>query len=223
MSEPLRPSTLGEILDRTANLYRSKFLVFFGIACVPASVVLGFGGLAVLLFAWEGTVGPAVTATVLVGVVLLCIVGLPLIIGANALSGAALCHAASAQAMGETISIRTALKAVWRRGWQYAGLYLLLMLIIGVAPLLVWVLLAALLAALAAVTGQGGSVIASEALLVLSFLGLAVYAVWMLLKLCLAFPVSVVEQAGVGAALIRASQLSKGSRWRILVLFVLGM
>src|SRR5258706_389221 len=40
MIDTLRPSTLGEILDRTAQIYRSRFLVFLGIAAMPAGGIL---------------------------------------------------------------------------------------------------------------------------------------------------------------------------------------
>ena len=40
MTETLRPSTLGEILDRTAQLYRSNFWLFAGTAAMP--LVLAF-------------------------------------------------------------------------------------------------------------------------------------------------------------------------------------
>jgi hypothetical protein len=41
MTEPLHPSTLGEILDRTFQIYRAKFLLFIGIAALPTLVMLG--------------------------------------------------------------------------------------------------------------------------------------------------------------------------------------
>lgn len=41
LAQPLRPMNLGEILDRTFEIYRSRFLAFFGIAAVPALVVQG--------------------------------------------------------------------------------------------------------------------------------------------------------------------------------------
>src|SRR5579862_5531296 len=49
------------------------------------------------------------------------------------------------------------------------------------------------------------------------------YAVWMLLRICLAFPVSVVEQIGVRSAIRRASVLSKGTKGRIFLLYLLGV
>jgi hypothetical protein len=39
--EPLRPMNLGEILDRTFQIYRSRFLVFVGIAAIPALAMRG--------------------------------------------------------------------------------------------------------------------------------------------------------------------------------------
>ncbi len=36
MTATLRPMSLGEILDRTFQIYRSRFLVFVGIAALPA-------------------------------------------------------------------------------------------------------------------------------------------------------------------------------------------
>jgi hypothetical protein len=45
----------------------------------------------------------------------------------------------------------------------------------------------------------------------------------MLTRLCLAFPIAVIEQAPVTIALKRAASLSRGTRWRVLVLFLLGM
>ena len=39
MRAELRPSSLGEILDRTAQMYRSHFLLYFGIAAIAASSI----------------------------------------------------------------------------------------------------------------------------------------------------------------------------------------
>jgi len=41
MAQPLRPMNLGEILDRTLQIYRSRFLAFFSIAAIPALVLMG--------------------------------------------------------------------------------------------------------------------------------------------------------------------------------------
>ncbi len=40
MNHPLRPMNLGEILDRTFQIYKSRFLVFVGIAAIPALIMM---------------------------------------------------------------------------------------------------------------------------------------------------------------------------------------
>jgi len=40
MAQPLRPMNLGEILDRTLQIYRSRFLAFFSIAAIPALALM---------------------------------------------------------------------------------------------------------------------------------------------------------------------------------------
>jgi hypothetical protein len=223
MNEFLRPATLGEILDRTANLYRSRFLVLFGIASVPSAILLGFMGCMVLLFAWVGTSGP--DAGFLFGMVmmLLSLVMLPLLTGAQSLTGAALCHAAGGLIYGEKITIRDAFRAAWRRGWRYLGLYLLLLLIIFGAPCFAWSMFFGVLTAVAVTAGPSSAGVLVGIFTILLVLGLAVYGFWMLTRLCLAFPIAVIEQAPVTISLKRAASLSRGTRGRILVLFLLGL
>jgi len=223
MNEFLRPATLGEILDRTASLYRSRFLVLFGIASVPSAILIGFMGCMGLLFAWVGTSGPDAGFYAALIIMPLSLVMLPLLTGAQSLTGAALCHAASGLIYGEKITIRDAFRAAWRRGWRYLGLYLLLLLIIFVAPFFVWSMFFTVVTALAMAAGQGAAGVLVGTFTVLLVLGLAVYGFWMLTRLCLAFPVAVIEQADVTIALKRAASLSRGTRWRILVLFLLGL
>ncbi|HEY3705514.1 MAG TPA: hypothetical protein VGL22_10665 [Terracidiphilus sp.] len=234
MNDSLRPSTLGEILDRTASLYRSRFLVYFGLAAIPAALLLGLSGGAVLLFAWagvttssSGTPNPEAIGGLLVGLMLLGMLALPLTLGSNALCGAALCHAASVQTLGESITMTAALKAVWKRGWQYIGLYVLQALMIAGIPFGVWTVLIMIVSVGAAVAGGanagGAGMLLSGVLAVLLFVGLAVYVVWMLLQVCLAFPVAVIESAPIGVSLKRAWQLCRGTRGRMLVLFLLGI
>jgi hypothetical protein len=56
----------------------------------------------------------------------------------------------------------------------------------------------------------------------LLFAGLGAYAIWMLLRICLAFPASVVEQLTAWSAIKRGSNLSKGTKGRLALLFLLG-
>jgi uncharacterized membrane protein len=57
---------------------------------------------------------------------------------------------------------------------------------------------------------------------VLVVVALVGYIFWMLLQLSLAFPACVIEQIGAWTALKRSSSLSKGTRGRIFVLYLLG-
>jgi hypothetical protein len=237
MNEPLHPSSLGpsslgEILDRTAHLYRSRFLVFFGISVVPTAVVLVPLCCIFFLLAWLGSnkpnIAPRPEAALLAGIFLVVagVVALAAYLGVAALAMAAMNHAVARAYLGEKTTIRDAYKAVWGRGWHYIGLLFLEGMVIGVAPMAVWIALLLLtggVAALAQRAGMGG--IASGALfglvVVLVVVALVTYFFWMLLRLSLAFPACVIERIGAVAALKRSSSLSKGTRGRIFLLYLL--
>lgn len=221
MTLALRPSTLGEILDRTASLYRAHFLAFLGIAAPPAAVVLGcFGGM-VLLASASGPKPEQAMATGL-GVIGIMLVGLPLYLGASALSAAAMAHAGSAAFHEEAITIRGSYRVAWKHGWSFLGLYVLEALLIAAPPFVVGILASVAMGVIAVAAGGAGS--AAGAVLVLVMMGAAaIYMVWMLLQIVLAFPAAVVEEAGPATALKRAWGLCAGTRLRILVLYLLGI
>jgi hypothetical protein len=226
MNLQLRPANLGEILDRTASLYRSRFLVFVGIAAIPAGALLFFAAVCFLLSAWMGAADPA-TAILLgmaiLGVVLLAI---PVCLGLTALGSGAISQAASKAFLGERITIRSAYRVAWKKGWRYVGLLSMEILFLAVIPFTAWVVIVAAMALLAALGRQAGAagsdfVTLQSVLLLLLGFGLVTYFFWMLVRICLAFSASVVEQLGAWAALKRATTLSVGTRGRILVLYLL--
>jgi hypothetical protein len=230
MIETLRPSTLGEILDRTAETYRSRFLVFLGIAVMPAGVVLASAVAVFLFFLWMGSEARSMDPAIVGVLAILFLAGgglilLPLCAAAAGIGAGALNHAAVAAFYHEKITIRGAYKAAWKRGWRYIWLFLLEALIIFVAPGVVWSVLFGSVALAEGLRGatpeQAGNAIGGTVLVVL--LALGAYAVWMLLMLCLSFATSVAENASAWTALKRAIALSKGTRGRILVLYILGM
>ena len=129
MNEPLHPSTLGEILDRTAHLYRSRFLVFLGIASIPTGVVLAFAmGIFSFIF-WFGSFGiqgnqivdPAAAAIAVMFFAVTVLVALPIYMAVTALGTAAMNHAVARPWQDEKTTIRDAYRTVWRRGWSYTG------------------------------------------------------------------------------------------------------
>jgi hypothetical protein len=235
MNELPRPSTFGEILDRTIQIYRSRFTVFFGIAAVPTAIVLVFASGVFLFFSWFGTngsggagSGPNPEAAVLVGLALVAIalVAVPMFFVVTALASAALNHAAARAFFDQKTTIRDAYKAVWARGWRYIWLYLLQVLIVIAAPLAAWFVLILISAGGLALARTAGIGVAGSALVgllaVLAGLFLVVYCIWMALRLSLAFPACVVEQTAAWPSLKRSALLTMGTRGRIFLLYLLG-
>ena len=230
METTLRPLSLGEILDRTAQLYRSNFVLFAGISAVYAGVMLVLSliqiGVAELLRVEHMT--KQLLWVPLVFVILI----LPLVF---ILAGAAMAANNRAVAwvnLGEPATIRGAYFSILPR----LGRYLWLMTIATFVSYLPFVVLYAGYFALIFFYVRPAGVLtpnaahanpqvlllfglASIALVLLSVPTLA-YAVWMALRYSLAVPASVVENLKARQALRRSIELSKGSRGRI---FVLGL
>jgi hypothetical protein len=229
LDEPLHPSSLSEILDRTAEIYRSRFPVFFGIAVLPTAMLTLFASVAFLLILRVAP-GAGSTSTMagvfasIAGAVLF-LIALPILLAATALANAAMSHAAAQVYLGQPINIRGSYRAVWERGWRFIGLFVFETLVVWVAPFAAWSILLLFSAALAALAQSAG--IGSGGLFILSALvaiaGLISYGFWMAIRISLAFPAAVVEQIGSWGALRRSALLTHGSRGRILLLFLLGV
>jgi hypothetical protein len=227
MNEPLRPLNLGEILDRTLELYRARFLVFFGIAALPSGIVLAIASASLLFFLWFGSGASALAAPLLAGVLalvffaVLLLVGFPVLVGAAALGTAALSHAAAHAYRDQDISIRAACRLAWKRGWRYLWLYVLQSLLVFVAPMMAWNL-ALLLATMAGAVGVGAGGLLAGIVAIAGGIGLATWFLLALVRLWMALPVCVVEQTGAWEAIKRSYRLSQGAHGRIFVLWLLG-
>ena len=97
MNENLRPSTLGEILDRTAQLYRRNFWLFAGVAALPMGTMvtdLAFWAacLSSLFLEWPGATGPGTAMGA--ALVVIFLVAIPLYLAAYVYSSAGLTEAA---------------------------------------------------------------------------------------------------------------------------------
>jgi hypothetical protein len=229
MDEPLHPSSLSEILDRTAQIYRSRFPVFFGIAVLPTAMLLLFASIAFLLIlrVAPGAGSSSIMAGVFASIAgaVLFLIALPILLAATAVANAAMSHAAAQVYLGQPINIRGSYRAVWERGWRFIGLFIFETLVVWVAPFAAWSILLLFSAALATLAQSAG--IGSGGLFILSSLlviaGLISYGFWMAIRISLAFPAAVVEQIGSWGALRRSALLTQGSRGRILLLFLLGV
>ncbi len=228
MNEPLHPLSLSEILDRTAQMYRSRFLVFLGIGTIPAGTVFVFAAGAFAFFLWMGmrtkNGGTVADSLVWIFLIVLVTLAIPAIVAASAIGEAAMNEAATRLFLGDKITIRNAYKATWKRGWRYVGLYLLQeLVIVGVPTVIFFGAMVAMIAGkVRGVATNDSSPLFAGLLFLLVFI-LAIFAVWMLLRLCLAFPASVVEQSSPWKALKRGLILSEGTRARIFLLYVLGV
>lgn len=235
MAIQLRPLSLGEILDRTAELYRNHFLLFAGISAIFAGAMLviqmlHLGLLALLGYpkAVTGLELPTATATVVEALAIMVIAGLSIVANNRAVSWVYL---------GQPTTVRSAAASVRPR----VGSYLWLMTMTAFRA---WAPLAAMYIALFAVIfsvlpkgfltnpaiaqtagaqNPDGMIAAGLGMLILFPLLLlaVVYGVWMSLRYSLAMPACVVEELPAGQSLKRSIQLSEGTRGRILVLGLL--
>ena len=234
MESNLRPLTLSEILDLTAQLYRTNFVLFAGIFAVYAGVALVLNllliGVGQLLKALHMTGSLAWVTLLATGIELLILF---LLLGAAV---AAISRAVAWVHLGKPATIRGAYASILPR----LGRYLWLMTI---TAFVIWTPFALLYGGVlgtlayygkgfkaqagaaaqhaAAVNPQMAAIVL--AVMVAFFLLLvpvAAYTILMSLRYALALPACVVENVKARQALRRSIDLSKGARGRI---FVLGL
>jgi hypothetical protein len=135
--ETLRPATLGEILDRTAQLYRRNFLLFAGVAALPVGTILAISvivgalfGAGAVAFHTTGLSNPFIVVIAIVA----ALVAVPVYMAAAVFSYAGLTLAAASAHRGEAFTIRTALAAAKPRFWRYLGFLSLQGIMIALIP-----------------------------------------------------------------------------------------
>lgn len=210
----LRPLSLGELLDRTFSLYRSRFWLFAGIASVAAAVELLIAGVGRAIL-HHYTKNPATVASA----------GLFITYAAAfvyffvyCVTQAATCFAMSEVYLGRPATIASAFRAV--RGKWYAW--------IGIgwwqALSSFWLVIALtipffVVAALKINLGTTGRILLGV-LAAFGFLGAMVYGVIAYIRNSLGIPVKVVEGITIRKAMRRSKDLTAGTKGRI---FVLGL
>lgn len=225
MNEILRPSTLGEILDRTAQIYRRNFWLFAGIGALPIGVMIAAAALALLLISGTavlvkgGNISDSISIPLAVVVLL---VVLSAYFTAAIFSMGGLTQAAVSAYRGEKPTIRGALASVRPRFWRYLWYTILQGLYVAVIPLAVAFALAVPLFFLLSKAREGpDAAVAAGALVFLVFAIAFGVIIWRALGYAVGFPVCVAEQKTAWQSLKRAWQLSQGSRGRIFVMFLL--
>lgn len=234
METTLRPLTLGEILDRTAQLYRTHFLLFLGIAAPYTSLALLVNLAAVTypeLFR-SGRMSAAATWSLQIG----SWAGVLLMLLVSNVSAAAYNRAVAWVHLGEPATIRGAYRSILPKTGRYLGLGAL-KLLLAWAPLIllfaafqgfyVYFQLKGILPRPGEAPHAGtpnpaiGIFGIVSIVLFLVMWPFLIYAMFMALRYALALPASVVENLTPRAALKRSVSLSKGARGRILLLWLL--
>ena len=236
METSLRPMSLGEILDRTAQLYRQKFLLFAGIASAYAGVLLVVGLAETGVQEWL-RVGHKTGAIVWSSGVAVMVTYLAMFVF-GAIAVAANNRAVAWLHLGEPATIRSAYQSVLPRLGRYLWLGFLKAFFAWFPVVAIYAGLIAvlLLLGLKGLFNQAGGqptvtppasttqAMVSAVLgvvLVLLMLPAVVYGIIMELRYSLAVPASVVENLSARAAIKRSIELSKFSRGRIFVLRLL--
>ncbi|MGA7110651.1 MAG: hypothetical protein WBV28_17760 [Terracidiphilus sp.] len=231
MDTNLRPLSLGEILDRTAQLYRSNFLLFAGIASVYAGVLLILSLLQIVV--QEVLRARHMNSQLIWATVISMLVMWPVIVIVGGFAVAANNRAVSWVHLGEKATIRAAYGSILPK----VGRYLWLLII---TTFIVWIPFGVLYAAYAVfifvyarprgiflqpVMQRNPQAVIVFALVTFGFallvLAAIVYAVLMGLRYSLAVPACVIEDLKARQAIRRSIELSKGSRGRIFLLAML--
>ena len=216
----LRPLSTGEVLDRTFQIYRSRFALFAGLAVLPAAVSVVTSALRLLYAAHQDThvlPGAAYSrAQIFSGALSLGAAVISLLL--YGITQAATTWAVSAVYLGEAASIRAAYGVAFRNWFRYTLIVLRQLWSVMWLPIL---LFSAAIAIPAIYARRGGGMLwVSIPLFVLAFLSL-IYAVWAYIRISLAVPAAVVESLKVRAAVRRSAQLLATRKVRIFLLLML--
>ena len=205
----LRPLGVGDVLDRTFTVYRSKPLVFIGLSAIwYLLLVLVFVVLAVAIFAGAlaafsrqtATPSPDQIAGALAGIIGFVIVAVIVAILLFSAQSAALVHAAARRYLAKEVTIGESFRA----GLSASVRLFIAGLLVFLAIVCVW----AVLFIVAAITNQFLAY-------ALAFVAAIVATAYLASSWLVAPVIVVVEKMGPIAALGRAWKLSGGNRWRI--------
>jgi hypothetical protein len=227
MSETLRPSTLGEILDRTAQLYRRNFWLFAGVAALPIAIIIAVTALALgtvfavpgLRNASDSAFSPAMALLIALFVLLV----LPIYVAAAVFSYAGLTEAAANVHRGEKITIRGVFNAVRPWFWRYLWFGILQAIVIALVPGAIAGVVIGFLVFSVTLVGGGSTATGVAIAFLMFFIGFGAFGViiWRALGYSIGLSVCVVEKKPAWESLQRAWKLSQGTRGRIFVLYLL--
>jgi hypothetical protein len=224
----LRPLSLGEVLDRTFSVYRSRFWLFAGIGAVSAALVALMNAIQLLPLHLAGRTGglgttpnplgvrsplsPNYLAGLGVGFVLALLVLVAVYTFVYVVTQAATVYALQEVYMGRETTIAGSIKATTGRWYRYLGIGIWQGFSMIWIPALA-VILGAVLMAFSRVLGG--------VFLVLGALGGSVGGFILYLRNALGVQAAVVESSTVRTAMRRSKVLTSGAKGRIFVLLLL--
>jgi hypothetical protein len=216
----LRPLTTGEVLDRTFQIYRSRFALFAGLAMLPAGVNVVTNALKLMYAAHQDThahVGSAFYTAQIIMVTLSAVAALISLV-LYGITQAATTWALSAVYLGEAASMKAAYRVAFKHWFRYT---VIMLRQVWAGIWLPTVLFVAAIAIAAVGRRHGTSMLLfTIPLFVLAFLSI-VYGVWAYIRVSLAVPAAVVESLKSRASLRRSAQLLASRKVRIFLLFLL--
>jgi hypothetical protein len=223
MAEVLRPMSTGELMDRTLVLYKRNFKLFVGIASLGPATYLLFQlltiGSASVQAQSPNTVNPFSAASLGVGF----LVGFVIMLAGMAISQGATVRAVAAVHLGQPIGIMESYRALKGKLWRIIGVFVCMCLLafvaVFVAALSIIIVIVMLRTVAVVGAGRGGQMFAfllgfGSVLVVL----IAAMVVWV--RYALAIACCVVEDLGVVKSIKRSALLSKGSRLRVFLIYL---
>jgi hypothetical protein len=216
----LRPLSTGEVLDRTFQVYRSRFTLFAGLALLPAAVRVTLSALQLLYAGHQDLhvhAGPALYRVQLIsGALSLVAAVISLVL--YGITQAATTWAVSSVYLGDTASIKTAYGFAFKNWLRYTVIVLRQVWSFLWLPLVLFV--AGFTVAFIYRKQGPGFHWVTGLLFTLAALSM-IYGVWAYIRIALAVPASVVESLQVGAAVRRSKQLLADRKIRIFLLILL--
>lgn len=221
MTEPLRPLSIGELLDRTFSLYRQNFALFIGVSILgPAALLccrMAFVAVGVGITRSAGMIQNqgSVVFTIIAGIVFYLV--------GHSISMAASVRAVAAVYLGKTIQIGEAYASIKGRVPRVIGVLIAMMVIAGLGSGLIVGLGAGIMAGAIAVgqatAGKAGTVLGTivGAVALIAFI---LRAIGFAMRYALSVQACVVENLKVGESLQRSKVLTKDARTRVVTVFV---
>jgi hypothetical protein len=222
MTANLRPMNLGEILDRTVQIYRERFWVCVAISALPALAMRAIYTTDQLTFDVRNHLGTAWLPGRVMENMLISLGFYHLSFFFAMLVSPAFIHLTSGSVAGKPVSLRSAFRFFLSRSCGFLWIAVLRLLAGLLIPELIVIGILLGLSLLDDSTGFARNLNGFASIPIVAVPALIGYLIflWLLPRLSLAFPAGAIEQLRGIRSLRRSWQLSRGTRSRILIVWL---